>query len=423
MKPIHRRAVGDLVTSWGVVFSTMSNTSSPALPTRLSSLFSRERRTLLAEWWWTIDRELLAAFLLLLFFGIILSFAASPAVAEAHNWSTWHFVTRHIIFASLAAVVMMAVSMLPHRYVRSLAWVALAISLILLIATLQFGEEVKGARRWISVLFITVQPSEIVKPAFAVVAAWLFSEKMRQPDMPGRLVASVLMLLAVTPLLLQPDIGQTALLVLTWSALMFFSGISWWFISVLMGMAVAGAFAAYTVFPHVSNRINAFFNQGDGTSYQVQKAIGSILEGSWFGRGPGEAITKRYLPDAHADYVFSAAIGEFGILFGMVLVGLICFIVLRALSGALAQKNLFARLAAGTLALQFGMQSAINLAVNVNLMPPKGMTLPFVSYGGTSMIAIAFGMGMMLALMRKRPEERLATGLPAAREAVARPSQ
>lgn len=401
----------------------MISTSAPGLSSRLSALFSRERRTLFAEWWWTIDRELLAAFLLLLFFGVILSFAASPAVAEAHNWSTWHFVIRHIFFAFLAAAVMIGMSMLPHRYVRRLAWVTLAISLVLLFATLKFGDEIKGARRWISLVFFTLQPSELVKPAFAVVAAWLFSEKMLRPEMPGRLLASAIMLLAVIPLLLQPDIGQTALVVLTWSALMFFSGISWWVIGILMGGAMALGVAAYVVFPHVSNRIDAFLNQSDGTSYQVEKAIGSILEGGWFGRGPGEAITKRYLPDAHADYVFSAAIGEFGILFGMVLVGLIGFIVLRALSSATAQKNLFARMAAATLAIQFGMQSAINLAVNVNLMPPKGMTLPFVSYGGTSMVAIAFGMGMMLSLMRKRPEERLATGLPSYREAGARSAQ
>lgn len=390
----------------------------PAPGSALSQMFSRERRTVLAEWWWTVDRELLAAFLLLLFFGIVLSFAASPAVAEAHHWGTWHFVIRHIIFATLAAGVMIAVSLLPQRYVRIAAWLALAVSVVLLFATLKFGEEVKGSRRWISFLFLTVQPSEIVKPAYAVVAAWLFSEKMQHKDMPGRSIGIFLAGLIAVPLVLQPDIGQTALILLTLSVLLFLSGISWWLIGGLMGLAVAGGVAAYSFFPHVSNRINAFLNQGDGTSYQVQKAIGSILEGGWFGRGPGEALTKRYLPDAHADYVFSAAIGEFGILFGMVLVGLITFIVVRALIGALSQKNLFARMAAATLALQFGMQAEINLAVNTNLMPPKGMTLPFVSYGGTSMIAIAFGMGMMLALMRKRPEERLKTGLPIYQSAV-----
>lgn len=384
-----------------------------------SMLFSRERRSVLAEWWWTIDRELLAAFLLLLMFGIVLSFAASPAVAESHNWDTWYFVVRHVVFAGLAALLMVAVSILPQRLIRILALIALVGSIILLFATLKFGDELKGSRRWISLVFVTVQPSEIVKPAFAVIAAWLFSEKMQYREMPGRLIATGLLLLIVTPLLLQPDIGQTALVFLTWAALLFLSGISWWIIGILFALAVVGAYGAYSFFPHVASRIDAFLNKGDTTVYQVKKALGSLQEGGWFGRGPGEAITKNSLPDAHADYVFSAAAGEFGILFCMALVGLIMFIVLRALWGALNQTNLFARLAASTLAIQFGMQSAINLAVNVDLMPPKGMTLPFVSYGGTSMLAIAFGMGMMLALMRKRPEERLATGLPIYRSAVA----
>lgn len=385
-------------------------------------MFAREHKTPLAEWWWTVDRELLGAFLLLLTFGVVLSFAASPAVAEAHGWGTWYFVVRHIIFAILAAVVMVAVSVLPQRYIRWAAIAALAVSLVLLFATLKFGEEVKGARRWLTILSFSFQPSETIKPAFAVVAAWLFSERMLKRDMPGWQIATGLLVLIVVPLLLQPDVGQTALIFLTWSVLLFLSGISWWVMAALAAGGLGAGVAAYVFFAHVATRIDAFLNQGDGNVYQVEKALGSILEGGWFGRGPGEAITKRYLPDAHADYVFSAAGGEFGILFCLMLVALIAFIVLRSLRGALNQNNLFARLAAATLAIQFGMQSAINLAVNVNLIPPKGMTLPFVSYGGTSMLAVAFGMGMMLGLMRKRPEDRIATGLPTYRSALGHPA-
>lgn len=384
-----------------------------------SMLFSRERRTVLADWWWTIDRELLAAFMLLLLLGVVLSFAASPAVAESHNWDTWHFVVRHIIFAPLAAIVMVGVSLFPQRLVRIVALVALVVSIVLLFATLKYGVLLKGSRRWIDLFFFSMQPAELVKPAFAVIAAWLFSEHMKNKELPGRLIATIILLLIIAPLLLQPDVGQTALVFLTWSALLFLSGISWWIIGVLMITAMVGAFGAYSYFPHVASRIDAFLNKGDSPVYQVKKALGSLREGGWFGRGPGEAITKNSLPDAHADYVFSAAAGEFGILFCLMLVGLIVFIIVRSLWSALDQSNLFARLAASTLAIQFGMQSAINLAVNVDLMPPKGMTLPFVSYGGTSMLATAFGMGMMLALMRKRPEERMATGIPIYRSAVA----
>ena len=386
------------------------------------SIFSRERKTPIAEWWWTVDRGLLGSFLLLLGIGIVLSFAASPAVAEAHDWGTWYFVVRHIVFASLAGMLMIAVSVLPHRMIRVLAIVMLVAAIVLLFAALQFGEEVKGARRWISFLGYSFQPSEAVKPAYAVVGAWLFSEWMVKRDMPGWQIATALLLVIVAALLRQPDVGQTALMLFTWAVLLFLGGISWWVIVGLGGLAIGGGFAAYLFFPHVTERIDAFLNQADGSVYQVDKAIGSILEGGWLGRGPGEAITKRYLPDAHADYVFSAAAGEFGIVFCLLLVALIGFIVIRSLRGALEQGDLFARMAAAALAAQFGMQSAINLMVNVNLIPPKGMTLPFVSYGGTSMLAVAVGMGMMLGLMRKRPEERIATGLPAYRSALGQPT-
>ena len=384
-------------------------------------MFSRERKTPLAEWWWTVDRGLLGAFLLLLVVGIVLSFAASPAVAEAHDWGTWYFVVRQIAFAIFAGFLLMAVSVLPHRLIRILAILMLAGALVMMLATLQFGEEIKGARRWLSLFGFSFQPSEAVKPAYAVVAAWLFSEWMVKRDMPGWQIATGLLLVTVALLLRQPDVGQTALIISTWSVLLFLSGISWWVIIGLGAAGLGGAYAAYLIFPHVGERIDAFLNQGDGSIYQVEKAIGSILEGGWLGRGPGEAITKRYLPDAHADYVFSAAAGEFGILFCLLLVALIGFVVFRSMVGALQQKDLFARMAVAALASQFGVQSAINLMVNVNLIPPKGMTLPFVSYGGTSMLAVAIGMGMMLGLMRKRPEEQIATGLPAYRSALGQP--
>ncbi len=385
-------------------------------------VFSRERKTPLAEWWWTVDRGLLGAFLLLIGVGIVLSFAASPAVAEAHDWGTWYFVIRHIVFAVLAGGLLVGISVLDHRTIRIVAIVILFTAIALLLTTLQFGEEIKGARRWIIVFGYSFQPAEAVKPAYAVVAAWLFSEGMVKRDMPGWQIATVLLLAVVPMLLLQPDIGQTVLLIFTWSVLVFLSGVSLWMILALASLALAGSFVAYLFFPHVTDRIDDFLNQADSSVYQVEKAIGSILEGGWLGRGPGEAITKRYLPDAHADYVFSAAAGEFGILFCLLLVALIGFIVLRSLRGAMLQGDLFARMAAAALACQYGMQSAINLMVNVNLIPPKGMTLPFVSYGGTSMLAVAVGMGMMLGLMRKRPEERIATGLPAYRSALGQAS-
>ncbi|MBI4923815.1 MAG: cell division protein FtsW [Devosia nanyangense] len=378
-------------------------------------MFARDRKTPIAEWWWTIDKQLLSALILLMAVGMLLSFAASPPVAERLGLSPWHFIIRHAMFDMLALPVLIGTSFLGHRQARFAALGVLIVSVVLLWLTLKLGVEVKGAKRWISFAGNTIQPSEFVKPAFAVIGAWLFSESMQQKGIPARIIATLIMAVIVGGLLLQPDIGQTALVLSTWAALLFLSGISWFLIVGLAGLGVGGLFGAYYVFPHFAKRIDSFINPEGGNTYQVDKALNSLLEGGWFGRGPGESMAKKVIPDAHADYVFSAAAGEFGILFCLCLVALIVFIVVRAMSGAQRQQTLYARLAVSTLAVQFGLQCAINLAVNLNLIPPKGMTLPFVSYGGTSTIAIAFGMGLMLALTRKRPEERMATGLPAYR--------
>jgi cell division protein FtsW len=386
-------------------------------------MFARDKKTPLAEWWWTIDKALLGALLLLLAVGVLLSFAASPPVAERLGFDSWHFIVRQAMFAGIAVPVMLGASMLTLRQARWVALLTLVGFVIALWLTLKIGVENKGARRWISLFGQTVQPSEFVKPAFAVIAAWLFAEKMQHPFVPARILAFGLLVLVVGALVLQPDVGQSGLTFATWAALLFISGISWlWIIGLGFG-TIGLLFGAYAVFPHFARRVDSFMNPDGGNTYQVNKALNSLLEGGWFGRGPGESLAKKVIPDAHADYVFSAAAGEFGILFCIALVGLIGFIVIRALLSAGAQQSLFARLAAATLAIQFGLQSAINLAVNLNLMPPKGMTLPFVSYGGTSMLAVAFGMGLMLAFTRKKPEERLRTGLPAYRASVLSPAE
>ncbi len=379
-------------------------------------MFSREKKTPLAEWWWTIDRQILGALLLLLAAGVALSFAASPAVAERIGKSSWHFIFRHLFFLIPTIIVLIGASFATPRMARFAALIMLVGSLGLLLLTPFIGYEANGAKRWILIFGQSIQPSEFVKPAFAIIAAWLIAQKLQYGNVPGVLLASLLMIIIIIPMLKQPDIGQTFLILATWSALVFLSGVSLWIVLILFGGIVSFSFGAYLFFPHVTLRFNSFIdsflNPASGASYQVEKAMRSLMEGGWFGRGPGEAIAKRYLPDAHADYVFAAAAGEFGILFCILLVVLIGFIVLKSLNNAMKQKSLFARLAASAIAVQFAMQSIINLAVNLNLMPPKGMTLPFVSYGGTSMVAIAFGMGLMLALTRKNPQESLKTSLP-----------
>ncbi len=375
-------------------------------------MFSRAKKTPVAEWWWTVDKELLAALTLLLATGMILSFAASPPVAERLGLSPWHFVIRHAVFSFLALVFMIGVSFLSGRLARLSALAVLLGSIFMLLIAWQFGTEIKGSRRWVEIFGMTVQPSEFAKPAFAVIAAWLFAEKMKHPDMPARSIAGGLMVLIATLFMLQPDFGQTVLLVATWASLLFLTGISWWVTLALLGVAAGGGVAAYLMMPNVARRIDGFFNPEIVDTYQIDRALQSLLEGGWLGRGPGEAIIRRYVPDAHADFVFSAAAGEFGILFGMVLVAMIAFITLRAMFLAQQQSSLFSRLAISALAIQFGLQSGINLMVNLNMAPATGMTLPFISYGGTSMLATAFSVGLILALARRKPEETIRSGIP-----------
>ena len=358
-----------------------------------------------ANWWWTIDRWFLAAFLSLMGLGIILSFAASPAVAERIGLDSFHFATRQIIFTIPALCVMLAVSFLNARQIRRLAVVMLCLMLVLMVAVLYIGVEVKGARRWVSLAGLSIQPSEFLKPAFVVICAWLFAEHKRQPDIPGNLFAMILLGLVLALLVAQPDLGQTMLVTGTWGVMFFMAGLPWLWIIALGVIGVSGMFAAYDVFPHVAGRIDRFLT-GEGDTFQVDMGHEALVNGGWLGLGPGEGTIKRLIPDSHADFVFAVAGEEFGLImcFGIMLI--FAFIVLRGLNTALKEHDDFTRYAIGGLVTVFGLQSVINMGVNLQLMPAKGMTLPFISYGGSSQIAIALSMGMVLALTRRKPEKR-----------------
>jgi cell division protein FtsW len=373
-------------------------------------MLSRVDKSPIANWWWTVDRWFLAAFLSLMGLGIVLSFAASPAVAERIGLDSFHFATRQIVFTVPALFAMLSVSFLEARQIRRMALMMLCISLVLMVAALYIGVEVKGARRWLSIAGLSIQPSEFLKPAFVIICAWLFAEHARQPDIPGNLLALILLALVVALLVAQPDLGQTMLVLGTWGTMFFMAGMPWLWIIVLGAAGAGGAFAAYTIFPHVAGRIDRFLT-GEGDTFQVDMGREAVIQGGWFGVGPGEGTIKRIIPDAHADFVFSVAGEEFGIVLCFVIMFLFAFIVLRGLSIALRQQDEFARYGVAGLVIMFGFQSIINMGVNLQLMPAKGMTLPFISYGGSSLIAIAISMGMVLALTRKRPEKRKQPGL------------
>jgi cell division protein FtsW len=375
-------------------------------------MVSRTERTTFGAWWWTIDKLMLAALATLMLAGIVLSLAASPPVAARLGLDPFYFVNRHVMFLAPAFVVLIATSFLPPRQLRRLALVVFAVSLVLVALTLWYGAEVKGARRWITLVGISIQPSEFLKPSFVILISWLFGESVRRPEMPANTVSLALLLGVLAPLVLQPDFGQAMLIALVWGALFFMAGMRIVWVAGLAGTAVVGLAAAYATVPHVASRIQRFLDKGSGDTFQVDTAVESFVRGGWFGRGPGEGTVKRILPDSHADYPFAVAAEEFGIVLCLVLVALFAFIVIRALRHALRDEDPFTRFAMAGLSMLFGLQSAINMSVNLHLIPAKGMTLPFISYGGSSMISLAYGMGMLLALSRGRPRAPMLADAP-----------
>jgi len=366
-------------------------------------MISREQRTPLSEWWWTVDRLLLAAIIALMLAGVILSLAASPPVATRIGLDPFHFFNRHILFLIPSVIVLIGVSFMSPQQIRRSALIVLALSVFLIVVTLAIGPEVKGAKRWITILGINIQASEAAKPSFIVIAAWLFSESIRKPGMPATSLAVMLLITLVSLLVMEPDFGQTMLILMAWGSLFFIAGMRMVWVFGLAGTAAGGLFLAYLTVPHVAGRIKRFMDPASGDTFQVDTAMEAFSNGGWYGLGPGEGIAKRSLPDSHTDFVFAVGAEEFGILLCLALLALFAFIVIRSLSRAYATEDMFSRFAATGLAILFGVQAAINMAVNLHLIPAKGMTLPFISYGGSSMVSLAYSVGMLLALTRMRP--------------------
>lgn len=367
-------------------------------------MVSRAEPSLSGRWWWSIDRVILTTLVALMVSGVVLLMAGGPPVAERLGLSTFHFVNRQAVYLLIAMAVFISTSFLTPRQVRRSALLLFVVSLAMVVGTLYLGVEVKGARRWLTMGPLgSVQPSEFLKPAFVVLAAWAFSEGTRRPDLPGTILAFLLLPLTIVPLVLQPDFGQTLLISMVWCGLFFVAGLHWFWVMGLGGVGATGILVAYQLVPHVRARIERFMDKGSGDTFQVDTALESFAQGGWFGKGPGEGTVKRILPDAHTDFIFAVTAEEFGIVVCIVLVALFATIVLRALFVAQKAEDPFIRLAVTGLALLFGVQAAINMMVNLHMMPAKGMTLPFISYGGSSLISLALGTGFLLALTRKRP--------------------
>jgi cell division protein FtsW len=370
-------------------------------------MLSRAERSFFADWWWTVDRWFVFSVAALMVIGLVLALAGSPPVAEKLRLPPFHFVNRQLIYLVPAIVLLLATSLLSPRMVRRAALLVFVLGMGGVIFALFFGAEIKGARRWI----FGLQPSEFVKPAFVILAAWAFSEGARRKDVPGTLVAMLLLPATIVPLILQPDFGQTMLISSVWASLFFMAGLHWFWVASIGGIGAAGVFSAYHFLSHVRERFDRFLNPGNGPgtsdTFQVDIATESFLSGGWFGKGPGEGTFKRILPDSHTDFIFAVTGEEFGIIACIILVAIFAFVVLRGLILASRNAEPFCRFATAGLVVLFGLQSTINMAVNLSLMPAKGMTLPFISYGGSSLLAMALGMGFLIAVTRKRPKSEL----------------
>ncbi|WP_119418592.1 FtsW/RodA/SpoVE family cell cycle protein [Desertibaculum subflavum] len=364
----------------------------------------RTDRSLVGRWWWTIDRVTLFALMMLIVVGFVLTLAASPPVATRLNQDQFHFFRRQLVFLLPALVVVFAVSLAPLAGIRRLALAGLAAAFVLMVMTLFSGQEIKGAHRWLYMLGLSIQPSEFVKPCFAVVAGWLLAEARRGAFWLGYPIAALIWTAIIGVLFLQPDVGMAVVVTAVFGAQLFIAGLPMLLVGAALCLAVLGGAAAYSLLPHVASRVDRFLDpSGGGDNYQIERAMEAFQAGGLFGRGPGDGAVKSILPDAHTDFVFAVAGEEYGFAACLLILALFAFIVFRGLGRVLAESNLFVMLAGTGLITQFGLQAVINMGVNLRLMPTKGMTLPFISYGGSSLLALALGMGMLLALTRRRP--------------------
>ncbi|MCE7887264.1 MAG: cell division protein FtsW [Alphaproteobacteria bacterium PRO2] len=366
------------------------------------SMFSRTDTSFLGRWWWTVDRGLLAAFILLIVFGIVLVSTASPPVAETLGLDSYHFLKRHLVMLLPAVGLLVGISMLSPRAIWRMASILFIASIAAMIFVLFHGVEIKGAQRWIHIFGFSLQPSELAKPSFAIVAAWFMSRQKENAKFPGNLIAAGLCFTTVGLLMLQPDLGMTIVITSIWASQIFLAGFRF---RILAIFAAAGAMClggAYLFFEHVRYRVDRFFKPESGDNYQVDRSLEAFQNGGIGGIGPGQGTVKSTLPDAHADFIFSVAGEEMGLWFVLIIIAVFGFIVWRGLNRLTTSDNIFSVLAVGGLLTMFGLQALVHMGSAMNILPAKGMTLPFISYGGSSILSLGFSMGAVLALTRRQ---------------------
>ncbi len=360
-------------------------------------IITRSDRSNIALWWWTIDRYLLTGFFILILIGIFLVMASSQHLTQSLNLSSHHFTLRHILFGTLSIPIIISFSILNQRQIKIISILGMLISILLIFSTIIDGDKIKGAQRWLYIGNISFQPSEVCKPFFIIFNAWVLSLWAEKKDFPGWVWSITSISIISALLLLQPDLGMTILFIFTWGFQLFITGIPLIIIIFLIISFPIFMIISYHNFDHVKIRIDSFI---EGTTYQVSKSLQSFEAGGLLGKGPGEGLYKKSLPDAHSDFVFAVAAEEYGALICSFIIIIYASIILRTLFYTIRNDNLFLILAIAGLAFQFGFQSLIHMASNTDLIPTKGMTLPFLSYGGSSILASAITAGMLLGLTR-----------------------
>lgn len=364
---------------------------------------------ILPRWWRTVDRWSLACVLGLFAVGLLLGLAASVPLAEKNDLPQFYYVTRQAVFGGMAMAVMIVISMFSPRNVRRLAVAGFGVALVLIILLPFIGTDFgKGAVRWLRLPGgMSIQPSEFLKPGFVGICAWFMAAGQSVGGPPGRIYSAGVAGLVVVLLALQPDFGQASLVLFAWCVMYFISGAPLLLLFSVLGLAIAGAFSAYNASEHFARRINGFLSAEVDPRTQLGYATNAIQEGGFFGVGVGEGTVKWSLPDAHTDFIIAVAAEEYGLILVLVILALYLTVVVRSLLRLRNERDAFVRIAGTGLACAFGVQALINMGVAVRLLPAKGMTLPFVSYGGSSVIASGIAAGMLLALTRTRPQGRI----------------
>ena len=368
----------------------------------------RDGDPILPRWWRTIDKWSIAAILLLFGIGLLLGLAASPPLAERNGTAPFHYVGRQLVFGGLAFVVMFVTTLMRPNLVRRLGVIGFFLAFAALVLLPLFGTDFgKGAVRWYSLGFAALQPSEFLKPVYVIMVAWLMAASQQIGGPPGRTMSLVLTVVIVGFLAMQPDFGQAALILFGWGVMYFIAGAPYVLIVAAAGAVVLGGVFAYQNSEHFARRIDGFLSPEVDPRTQLGYAIDAIREGGFFGVGVGEGVVKWSLPDAHTDFIIAVAAEEYGLVLVLLIIGLYALVVVRSFFRLIRERDPFTRLAGTGLVAMFGVQALINLGVAVRLLPAKGMTLPFVSYGGSSLVATGLAVGMLFAFTRERPQGKI----------------